>query len=119
VFDHVIAALVHGSGYERIATPGCSDRTIRRRLQDWATAGHGQALLRLVLAAFDKMIGCAVDQLAPRRPEAAFNQQIRRVERRGDHPLTTTSLPVERDVHVVRAVGSSSCRRSRCGADGW
>jgi hypothetical protein len=30
VFDHVIAALVHGSGYERIATPGCSDRTIRR-----------------------------------------------------------------------------------------
>jgi len=28
----VIAALVHGSGYERIATPGCSDRTIRRRL---------------------------------------------------------------------------------------
>jgi len=30
VFDHVLAALVHGSGYERIATPGCSDRTIRR-----------------------------------------------------------------------------------------
>ncbi len=27
VFDHVLAALVHGSGYERIATPGCSDRT--------------------------------------------------------------------------------------------
>jgi hypothetical protein len=31
VFDHVIAALVHGSGYERMATLGCSDRTIRRR----------------------------------------------------------------------------------------
>jgi hypothetical protein len=28
VFDHVIAALVHGSGYERVATPGCSDRTV-------------------------------------------------------------------------------------------
>ena len=27
VFDHVLAAVVHGSGYERIATPGCSDRT--------------------------------------------------------------------------------------------
>jgi hypothetical protein len=25
VFEHVVAALVHGSGYERIATPGCSD----------------------------------------------------------------------------------------------
>jgi hypothetical protein len=23
VFEHVVAALVHGSGYERIASPGC------------------------------------------------------------------------------------------------
>ncbi len=30
VFEHVVAALVHGSGYERIASPGCSDRSIRR-----------------------------------------------------------------------------------------
>ena len=30
VFEHLIAALVHGSGYERIASPGCSDATIRR-----------------------------------------------------------------------------------------
>ena len=34
VFDHVIAALVHGSGYERLASPGCSDRTIA---DDWPT----------------------------------------------------------------------------------
>ena len=27
VFEHVIAALVHGSGYERIASSGCSDAT--------------------------------------------------------------------------------------------
>ena len=46
VFDHVIAALVHGSGYERVATPGCSDRTIRRRRREWAEDGHGPALLR-------------------------------------------------------------------------
>ena len=39
VFEHVIAALVHGSGYERLASPGCSDRTIRRRLSQWAKAG--------------------------------------------------------------------------------
>jgi hypothetical protein len=30
VFDHVIAALVHGTGYERLASPGCSDRIIRQ-----------------------------------------------------------------------------------------
>lgn len=39
VFDHVVAALVHGSGYERIASPDCSDRTIRRRMHEWADAG--------------------------------------------------------------------------------
>ncbi len=50
VFDHLIAALVHGSGYERIATTGCSDRTLRRRLREWAQAGHGPALLRICLA---------------------------------------------------------------------
>ena len=33
VFEHVVLALVHGSGYERIASPGCSDRTIRRRVK--------------------------------------------------------------------------------------
>lgn len=38
VFAHVVAALVHGSGYERIAAPGCSDRTIRRRVHEWAAA---------------------------------------------------------------------------------
>ena len=64
VFDHVIAALVHGSGYERIATPGCSDRTIRRRLTDWATAGYTKILLRIVLAAFDRMIGLDLEDLS-------------------------------------------------------
>jgi Transposase DDE domain len=64
VFEHVLAALVHGSGYERIASPGCSDRTIRRRVIDWARAGHSRWLLRLALAAFDQMIGLELDDLA-------------------------------------------------------
>jgi hypothetical protein len=57
VFDHVLAALVHGTGYERIASPGCSDRTIRRRLAEWAERGLAQQLHRLVLHAYDRMIG--------------------------------------------------------------
>ena len=57
VFEHVIAALVHGSGYERLASPGCADRTIRRRLRQWAQAGLAQELLRIGLAADDRMIG--------------------------------------------------------------
>ncbi len=64
VFEHVVAALVHGSGYERIASPGCSDRTIRRRVREWAEAGLAQRLHALVLAQYDWMIGIEVEDVA-------------------------------------------------------
>ncbi len=64
VFEHVVAALVHGSGYERIASPGCSDRTIRRRVRAWADAGLTQELHGLVLAQYDRMIGLELDDVA-------------------------------------------------------
>jgi transposase len=50
VFEYVIAALVHGSGDERSASPGCSDRTIRRRLQAWAAVGLLEQVHTLALA---------------------------------------------------------------------
>lgn len=64
VFEHVIAALVHGSGYERIASPGCSDRTIRRRLQEWAALGVSEQVHTLALRAYDRMIGLDLEDLA-------------------------------------------------------
>lgn len=64
LFDHLIAALVHGSGYERIAPPGCSDRTLRRRLREWAEAGHGPAPLKICLAAYDRIVGLGLHDLA-------------------------------------------------------
>jgi transposase len=57
VFDHIVAALVHGSGYERLTSPGCSDRTIRRRLKQWAAAGLAEQLHALTLQAHDQIIG--------------------------------------------------------------
>jgi transposase len=64
IFEHVIAALVHGSGYERIASPGCSDRSIRRRLHEWASAGLAEQVQTLALQAYDRMIGLDLDELA-------------------------------------------------------
>lgn len=64
VFEQVVASLVHGSGYERIATAGWSDHTIRRRLHQWAEAGLTQRLHELVLAQYDRMIGLDVTNLA-------------------------------------------------------
>jgi hypothetical protein len=57
VFEHVIEALVRGSGYERIASAGCSDRTIRRRLTQWARLGLGERLHAVALAAYDLIVG--------------------------------------------------------------
>jgi len=64
VFDHVLAAVVHGSGYERVATPGCSDLTIRRRLAEWTERDVGVELLKAALAAYDQMIGFDLDDLS-------------------------------------------------------
>ena len=64
VFEHVIAALVHDSGYERIASPGCSDGTIRRRLKEWAAAGLSEQVHALALEAYDRMLGLDLEDLA-------------------------------------------------------
>jgi len=101
VFDHVIAALVHGSGYEPIATPGCSDRTIRRRLDDRALAGVSGQLLRAAPAGYDQMIGLDLDDLSvdgaitkpragARSPGAARSTAANRAPS-GRWPATTTA----------------------------
>ena len=64
VFEHVIDALVHGSGYERIASAGCSDRTIRRRLTQWARLGLAERLHAVTLAAYDLIIGLDLSDLS-------------------------------------------------------
>lgn len=64
VFEHVILALIHGSGYERIASPGCSDRTIRRRVKQWAALGIAPQVHALALEAYDQMIGLGLGELS-------------------------------------------------------
>ncbi len=63
VFEKIVEAAVHGSGYERIAVPGCSDRTIRRRLAEWARLGIARKVHAAALAAYDRMIGLEVADL--------------------------------------------------------
>lgn len=64
VFEHVLEALVHGSGYERIASQGCSDRTIRRRLNEGAKLGLAQQLHATCLDAFDRMIRLELEDVS-------------------------------------------------------
>src|SRR5215218_1577316 len=64
VFEHVVEALVHGSGYERIASARCSDSTIRRRLAEWANAKIGHLVHALALAAYDRIIGLQLEDIS-------------------------------------------------------
>ncbi len=64
VFCLVVEALVHGSGYERVATAECSDWTIRDRVKAWSQMGLAHQLHQIALSAYDKMIGLELDDLA-------------------------------------------------------
>jgi transposase len=64
VFEHIVLALVHGSGYERISSPGCSDRTIRRRVKEWAELGVSEKVHALALEAYDRMIGLGLTEIS-------------------------------------------------------
>jgi hypothetical protein len=64
VFEHLVDAVVHGSGYERIAIAACSDRTIRRRLAQWAKAGVAQQVHAVALAAYDQIIGQGLEDVS-------------------------------------------------------
>lgn len=84
VFACIVDALVHGSGYERIATEQCSDRTIRRRLAVWAKANVGQQLHALALDAYDRMIGLDLHDVSV---DAAITKAPCGGERAGRSPV--------------------------------
>jgi hypothetical protein len=109
VFEHIIAALVHGSGYERIASPGCSDATIRRRLKEWAAVGLSEHVHTLALRAYDRMIGLELDDLAvdgcitkaPSGGEVAGRSPVDRGKQGLKRSLVTDGVGIP--LHVVSA----------------
>jgi transposase len=117
IFAHVVDALVHGSGYERIASPGCSDRTIRRRVQEWAAAGLMPQLHALVLAQYDRLIGLDLRQVcvdgcitkAPAGGAQAGRSPVDRGKQGRKRSLLTDAAGVP--LHLVAA--AANCPDSR------
>jgi transposase len=64
VFDKLIQILVFGCGYRRIADTTCSATTLRRRRDEWISAGIADELRRAVLVAYDRLFGLELEQLA-------------------------------------------------------
>ena len=57
VFEKLLQVLVFGCAYERIADQRCSATTLRRRREEWIASGVMEKLQRIVLDAYDWMIG--------------------------------------------------------------
>jgi transposase len=64
VFDKLIQVLVLGCGYRRIADATCSASTLRRRRDEWTSAGVVEQLRLAVLAAYQRLFGLDLEHLA-------------------------------------------------------
>lgn len=64
VFELLINSLVFGAGYRRIADLRCSATTLRRRRDEWIEAGVIRQLEREARAAYDRMIGLQLQDVA-------------------------------------------------------
>jgi transposase len=64
VFEKLVQILLFGCAYERIADASCSATTLRRRREEWIDAGVMERLRRMVLDAYDRMIGLDLSDVA-------------------------------------------------------
>jgi hypothetical protein len=64
IFDKLIQVLVFGCAYARIADHTCSERTLRRRPDEWIDGGIMAALEGIARDGYDHMLGLKLHDLA-------------------------------------------------------
>ena len=64
VFDKLVQVLVFGCAYNRIADQTCSATTLRRRRDEWISAGIMEQLQKIALDSYDRMIGLDLSDIA-------------------------------------------------------
>jgi transposase len=64
IFEKLVQILVFGCAYWRIADESCSATTLRRRRDEWISAGLMEMLQGLVLEAYDRIIGLELSDVA-------------------------------------------------------
>lgn len=63
IFDKLIQILVLGAAYEKISDTTCSATTIRRRRDEWITAGIFNDLEQICLESYDRIVGLDLENL--------------------------------------------------------
>jgi transposase len=64
VFEKLVAVLVFGCAYHRIADASCSESTLRRRRDEWIELGLMDRLRQICLEAYDRLIGLELSEVA-------------------------------------------------------
>ncbi len=64
VFEKLLQVLVFGCAYWRIADESCSETTLRRRRDEWIEGGVMERLREMALAAYDRIIGLELSDVA-------------------------------------------------------
>ena len=64
VFEKLVAVLVFGCAYWRIADERCSATTMRRRRDEWVEAGLMDSLEEIALESYDRMIGLQLSEVS-------------------------------------------------------
>jgi transposase len=64
IFEKLVQILVFGCAYWRIADESCSATTLRRRRDEWISAGVMDTLQGLVFEAYDRIIGLELSDVA-------------------------------------------------------
>ncbi|WP_081636084.1 IS5 family transposase [Micromonospora sp. CNB394] len=64
VFDKLLQVLRFGCSYQGIADPTCSATTIRNRRDEWIHLGVFAQLKKIVLDAYDRIVGLLLNDLA-------------------------------------------------------
>jgi hypothetical protein len=118
-----LCVLVFGSGYERIADTTCSDRTLRRRRDEWTALGVMQQLWHLALAAYDRMVGLelsdlAIDSCITKHPAVARWPAAGPVDR-GKHGLKRSMITDARGIPVGVGQQRPAATTIPCWAQPW
>jgi transposase len=109
VFDKLVQVLVFGCAYQRIADSTCSATTLRRRRDEWITAGVVDALEALVLDAYDRMIGLALANVAV---DCCITKAPRGGEVAGRSPVDRGKQGLKRSI-AVDGTGIPASRSAR------
>jgi hypothetical protein len=63
IFDKLVQVLVLGAFYEKISDTTCSATTIRRRRNEWISAGIFTTLEQISLDNYDRIVGLELDEV--------------------------------------------------------